>query len=99
MVTVSPVRHTRDGVIENSLSKSTLICAAHCLIKEFPSFVSYFPAYEYMIDELRLVDLLKCMHVCMYVCLYVCMFICMSVRISVFAYFCSLSNMTIYVFV
>eukprot|EP00597_Dinobryon_sp_UTEXLB2267_P005805 CAMPEP_0170066482 /NCGR_PEP_ID=MMETSP0019_2-20121128/6165_1 /TAXON_ID=98059 /ORGANISM="Dinobryon sp., Strain UTEXLB2267" /LENGTH=236 /DNA_ID=CAMNT_0010273587 /DNA_START=323 /DNA_END=1033 /DNA_ORIENTATION=+ len=51
--TVSPVRHTRDGIIENSLSKSTLLCAVHALKDEFPEFVSYFPAYEYMIDELR----------------------------------------------
>jgi len=50
--TVSPVRHTRGGLVENSLSKSTLICAAHRLIKMFP-YISYFPSYEIVIDELR----------------------------------------------
>ena len=53
VLTVSPVRHTREGLVNNSLSKSTLLCAAHKLQQQFSSFVSYFPAYEYMIDELR----------------------------------------------
>jgi GSCFA family len=44
-------------MVENSLSKSTLICAAHTLIKELSPFVDYFPSYEIFNDELRCVDL------------------------------------------
>jgi GSCFA family len=44
-------------MVENSLSKSTLICAAHTLIKELSSFVDYFPSYEIFNDELRWVEL------------------------------------------
>lgn len=54
---MSPVRHTREGMVENSLSKSTLICAAHTLMEELTPFVSYFPSYEIFNDELRCVDL------------------------------------------
>jgi hypothetical protein len=46
--TISPVRHVRDGVIENNRSKARLIEAVHQL-KE----VYYFPAYEIVTDELR----------------------------------------------
>jgi hypothetical protein len=53
VLTVSPVRHSRDGLVENSRSKATLICAAHALADKFPASVSYFPSYEYMLDELR----------------------------------------------
>ena len=53
VLTVSPVRHTREGIAENSLSKSTLICAVHMLLQEFPSLLYYFPSYEILIDELR----------------------------------------------
>lgn len=53
ILTVSPVRHTRDGMMENSVSKSTLRLAAHEITEEFPGQVSYFPAYEIMMDELR----------------------------------------------
>eukprot|EP01040_Poterioochromonas_malhamensis_P012068 gene12068-13188_t len=54
--TVSPIRHTRDGIISNSLSKSTLLYSIHQLIaqeKRKPQRVTYFPAYEYMMDDLR----------------------------------------------
>lgn len=50
--TVSPVRHVRDGLHENTLSKSILhlavdeICRTH-------NFCHYFPAYELLIDDLR----------------------------------------------
>lgn len=47
--TVSPVRHIKDGFVENSLSKAHLISAIHDLNKQ--SF--YFPSYEIMMDELR----------------------------------------------
>lgn len=50
--TVSPVRHTRDGLVENNRSKSRLIEAVHQLTEYFPN-VYYFPAYELLIDVLR----------------------------------------------
>lgn len=50
--TVSPVRHWKDGAIENQLSKSTLILAVHQLENKFEN-VAYFPAYEIMMDDLR----------------------------------------------
>jgi hypothetical protein len=52
--TVSPVRHLKDGFVENQLSKAHLIVALHQLIASFPgSNIYYFPAYELMMDELR----------------------------------------------
>ena len=53
ILSVSPVRHTRDGIPENATSKAILRVAADTLAKKFPDQVSYFPAYEIMIDELR----------------------------------------------
>ncbi|MEQ1678880.1 MAG: GSCFA domain-containing protein, partial [Chitinophagaceae bacterium] len=50
--TVSPVRHIRDGVVENNRSKARLIEAVHYLDAKFES-VFYFPAYELVIDVLR----------------------------------------------
>jgi len=50
--TVSPVRHWKDGAIQNQLSKSTLILAIHQLKAKFKN-VEYFPAYELMMDDLR----------------------------------------------
>jgi len=50
--TVSPVRHWKDGPVNNQKSKSTLILAVHELVKKF-DFVSYFPSYELMMDDLR----------------------------------------------
>ncbi len=52
IITVSPVRHLRDGLIENNLSKATLLLAADELAQEFPN-VTYFPAYELIMDDLR----------------------------------------------
>lgn len=49
--TVSPVRHLKDGFAENTLSKALLHQAIHSLEKDLP--VSYFPAYEIMMDDLR----------------------------------------------
>jgi len=52
--TVSPIRHWKDGAIENQVSKATLILAIDQLRKTFDEKVcSYFPAYELMMDELR----------------------------------------------
>ena len=50
--TVSPVRHIRDGLVENQRSKATLLLAVDELVKEY-DFVSYFPAYELVLDDLR----------------------------------------------
>lgn len=53
IISVSPVRHTRDGMPENAVSKATLRLAADILVSKFPDQVMYFPAYEIMLDELR----------------------------------------------
>lgn len=50
--TVSPVRHIKDGFVENNLSKAHLIAALQSSIFHLPSS-SYFPSYEIMMDELR----------------------------------------------
>ena len=50
--TISPVRHWKDGAVENQRSKSVLFVAMHRLIDEFQNTV-YFPAYEILMDELR----------------------------------------------
>ncbi len=52
ILTVSPVRHTKDGTPENQVSKSILRAACHYLSIDFKD-VMYFPAYEIMMDELR----------------------------------------------
>ena len=52
LFTVSPVRHTRDGLVENNLSKAILIQAVHQLVNSLPQN-HYFPAYEIVMDELR----------------------------------------------
>lgn len=49
--TISPVRHLREGFVENNRSKATLIQAVHALVNEIDTF--YFPAYELVIDDLR----------------------------------------------
>ncbi|MBQ8674488.1 MAG: GSCFA domain-containing protein [Bacteroides sp.] len=53
LFTVSPIRHVRDGLHDNQLSKSTLLLAIDELVHRFPDMVSYFPAYELLMDELR----------------------------------------------
>lgn len=50
--TVSPVRHSKDGFIENQRSKSHLITAIHQIVAP-KNNVYYFPSYEIMMDELR----------------------------------------------
>jgi hypothetical protein len=50
--TISPVRHLRDGVIDNNRSKARLIEAVHHLVNKFDRLY-YFPAYELVIDVLR----------------------------------------------
>ena len=59
--TVSPVRHIKDGFMENTLSKAHLIAAIHSILnKKFSTSLevtnqnrNYFPSYEIMMDELR----------------------------------------------
>ena len=55
--TVSPVRHLKDGFIENTQSKAHLISAIHEFLNHNSSSDSrktyYFPSYEIMMDELR----------------------------------------------
>lgn len=50
IVTVSPVRHIKDGFVENQLSKAHLMTAIHN--SQF-KIHNYFPSYEIMMDELR----------------------------------------------
>lgn len=52
IITVSPVRHLRDGAVGNQVSKATLRLAVHelCSMREA---IEYFPSYEIMLDELR----------------------------------------------
>jgi len=52
ILTVSPVRHIRDGVINNNRSKARLIEAVHHLVNKFDNLY-YFPSYELVIDVLR----------------------------------------------
>lgn len=52
ILTVSPVRHLKDTLEGNSLSKSTLIMASHQLARRYNN-VFYFPSYEMLIDDLR----------------------------------------------
>ncbi len=52
LFTVSPVRHTKDGMAENSLSKAKLIAAIHEIIPEFEN-CHYLPVYEMVMDDLR----------------------------------------------
>jgi hypothetical protein len=52
LLTVSPVRHIRDGVHNNNVSKSALLLACEEIQNSFED-VHYFPAYEIVLDELR----------------------------------------------
>lgn len=52
VLTVSPVRHVKDTLPLNAVSKSVLRVACHYLSELLPG-VSYFPAYELLTDELR----------------------------------------------
>lgn len=52
LFTVSPVRHTKDGMMENNLSKSKLISAIHEVIPNFGN-AHYLPVYEILMDDLR----------------------------------------------
>lgn len=52
ILTVSPVRYLREGIVENARSKATLLLAAEQLCHSFAQ-VYYFPAYELLMDDLR----------------------------------------------
>jgi lysophospholipase L1-like esterase len=52
LLTVSPVRHLKDGFTQNQQSKSHLISAIHQIVKSRER-IHYFPSYEIMMDELR----------------------------------------------
>lgn len=53
--TVSPVRHIKDGFVENTQSKSHLIAAIYqiLLLRAESRSIDYFPSFEIMMDELR----------------------------------------------
>lgn len=50
--TVSPVKHLRDGIVENSRSKALLNAAVHQVCDSYDD-IYYFPSYEIVNDELR----------------------------------------------
>jgi GSCFA family len=51
--TISPVRHIKDGFVENQRSKAHLISALHSTHNSQFTTHNYFPSYEIMMDELR----------------------------------------------
>ncbi len=51
ILTCSPVRHLRDGLLENSKSKAHLLSGIHQVVDSTTAV--YFPSYELMIDDLR----------------------------------------------
>lgn len=52
ILTVSPVRHLRSGLVENNRSKARLLELVHRLVDSLPR-VTYYPSYEIVIDDLR----------------------------------------------
>ena len=52
ILTVSPIRHLKDGLHGNQLSKAILLLAEDILVRTY-SNVEYFPSYEIVLDELR----------------------------------------------
>ncbi|WP_338764209.1 GSCFA domain-containing protein [Bernardetia sp. ABR2-2B] len=56
ILTVSPVRHLKEGLVENNVSKSILrVLAHHICQSEIENFdnINYFPSYELVLDDLR----------------------------------------------
>lgn len=53
VLTVSPIRHLKDGAHGNNLSKSVLLLMCDELANSFPDNAIYFPSYEILLDELR----------------------------------------------
>ena len=52
VLTVSPVRHVKDGLVENNRSKAQLLTAVHNLCESIDN-TFYFPSYELVVDDLR----------------------------------------------
>jgi len=52
IITVSPIRHIKEGLVQNQLSKATLITGIHEAVQDAGP-TDYFPAYEIMMDDLR----------------------------------------------
>lgn len=52
LFSLSPVRHTKDGLVENNLSKAKLLTAIHEIISQFNN-CHYLPVYEILMDDLR----------------------------------------------
>lgn len=52
ILTLSPVRHVKDTLELNSVSKAVLRSACHAISTHFAE-AEYFPAYEIMMDDLR----------------------------------------------
>lgn len=52
LFTISPVRHIRDGIVDNNRSKARLLEAVHHLEEKFDR-IHYFPSYELVMDVLR----------------------------------------------
>lgn len=52
-LTLSPVRHQKDSLALNQVSKSILRCAIHGLLEKYQENISYIPAYEILLDDLR----------------------------------------------
>lgn len=53
LFTVSPIRHRKDGMHGNQVSKATLLLAIERLMELYPEQCFYFPSYEIVLDELR----------------------------------------------
>ncbi len=53
LFTISPIRHLKNGFVENQRSKAHLISSVHKTTSNFVPLTSYFPSYEIMMDELR----------------------------------------------
>ncbi|MBC7641423.1 MAG: GSCFA domain-containing protein, partial [Flavobacterium sp.] len=55
VLTVSPVRHIKDGFVENNVSKSVLLQTIYILLQteHYKLNIEYFCSYEIILDELR----------------------------------------------
>lgn len=53
VLSLSPIRHVRDGMHANQISKSILLLAQDKIQQLYPDRVYYFPSYELVLDELR----------------------------------------------
>lgn len=53
VLTISPIRHWKDGAIENMRSKASLVMAMRELEKKYAGNLYYFPVYELFMDEMR----------------------------------------------